>query len=200
MIQLGDTTQWIQDRGDDTLRLDYDLTPDSLVWDVGAYLGDWTQAISSRYKCRVDSFEPVPDSFEALSRRVTTHVKTWCYNIGLADYTASVCISVNKDRSSTIEEKGIRVWCEMIDVFEFWRQIQSPPIDLMKINVEGGEYKIIPRMIETGMIEHVKDLQVQFHLVNTESPERYEKIAEELSKTHTCTWRYPFVWENWRLK
>ena len=200
MIQLGDTTQWIQDRGDETLRLDYDLTPDSLVWDVGAYLGDWTEAIRSRVQCKVVIFEPIDVYRKKLYDRFKGEINIFYCMGGLSDYTSKVVMYHNKDRSGVEEKTGTSTWCKMYDVYEFWRTVVFPAIHLMKINVEGDEYKIIPRMIETGMIWHVKNIQVQFHLVDTKSPERYEKIAEDLSKTHTCTWRYPFVWENWRLK
>jgi hypothetical protein len=45
----------------------------------------------------------------------------------------------------------------------------------------------------------IKEIQVQFHLVEGYQ-QMYEAIGNELNKTHCLTYRYPFVWENWRRK
>lgn len=42
-------------------------------------------------------------------------------------------------------------------------------IGLMKINIEGGEYELLERMIELGIINKVKDIQIQFHCHPIES-------------------------------
>ena len=38
-------TKWVEDKGDETLRLDYSLTEDSIVFDLGGYRGDFAEAI-----------------------------------------------------------------------------------------------------------------------------------------------------------
>ena len=53
---------WVRDNGDHTLRLDYDLNEDSIVFDVGGYRGDFTSAIFNKYNCNVYVFEPVSAS------------------------------------------------------------------------------------------------------------------------------------------
>ena len=40
---------WLQDNGDETLRLDYELTPDSMVLDLGGYRGQWASDIFDKY-------------------------------------------------------------------------------------------------------------------------------------------------------
>ncbi len=44
--------------GDNTYRVRYDLQKESVVWDVGGYVGDWTQNINDRYHSRIVIFEP----------------------------------------------------------------------------------------------------------------------------------------------
>ena len=51
--------RWKADQGDQVLRLNYHLRPDSVVMDLGGYRGDWAHEIHSRYRCRVHVFEPV---------------------------------------------------------------------------------------------------------------------------------------------
>ena len=56
--------KWFADRGDQTLRLEYpELTSDSIVFDLGGYLGDFSAAIVERYNCKIYIFEPHPEYF-----------------------------------------------------------------------------------------------------------------------------------------
>lgn len=73
-------------------------------------------------------------------------------------------------------------------------------IDLMKINIEGGEYELIEHFIEKEFIKEIRDIQVQFHGFVPDAGVRMKKIQEELKKTHFLTYQYEFVWENWRRK
>ena len=44
---------WYQENQDDTLRVDYDLNSNSLVFDLGGYKGDWSDEIAARYCCNI---------------------------------------------------------------------------------------------------------------------------------------------------
>jgi hypothetical protein len=72
--------------------------------------------------------------------------------------------------------------------------------DLLKINIEGGEYEVLPRLISTGVIKGVDNLQLQFHKLGPESESQMTAIQLQLSMTHELTWRYRWVWENWKRK
>ena len=41
--------RWINDSGDQTLRLTYDLSPGSVVVDAGGYVGQWAEDIHKKY-------------------------------------------------------------------------------------------------------------------------------------------------------
>jgi hypothetical protein len=72
-------------------------------------------------------------------------------------------------------------------------------IALLKLNVEGAEYELLNHIIDAKLHRRIRNLQVQFHQIEDEPfEELYGAIASKLSETHTLTWRYPFVWENWR--
>ena len=71
---------------------------------------------------------------------------------------------------------------------------------LLKMNIEGGEYEVLPRLIETGLILAVDNLQIQFHPIDSQSPGRMKAIQLALEKTHELTWRYQWVWENWKRR
>src|SRR5262245_42140527 len=50
--------------GDMTLRMTYDLSPDSVVLDLGGYHGAWAVEIMARYCCHIHIFEPCPQFME----------------------------------------------------------------------------------------------------------------------------------------
>jgi len=60
-----------------------------------------------------------------------------------------------------------------------------------------GEYELLEKLIETGLIGIFENVQVQFHDVAPDSHSRMERIQKALGKTHTPTYQYEFVWENW---
>ena len=73
-------------------------------------------------------------------------------------------------------------------------------IDLMKINIEGGEYEFLEYLLDTGLAVKIKNVQVQFHDFVPNAETRTKSIQERLSQTHSLTYQYEFVWENWRVK
>jgi FkbM family methyltransferase len=73
-----DSKFWTLHNGERTLRLDYDLSEDSLVMDVGSYIGQWTGDIYNKYKCNILAFEP---SREFYSMGLETFIKNDPMNI-----------------------------------------------------------------------------------------------------------------------
>jgi hypothetical protein len=60
---------------------------------------------------------------------------------------------------------------------------------------------VLEALIAANLLHLFKDIQVQFHdFVIPNAKARMEEIQTALSKTHTLTYQYEFVWENWTLK
>ena len=59
--------------------------------------------------------------------------------------------------------------------------------------------KLIERLIEQKMLSSIKNLQVQFHRFIPDCDIRRSKIHKELSKTHTLSWNYDWIWESWTI-
>jgi predicted transcriptional regulator len=53
-------------------------------------------------------------------------------------------------------------------------------------------------MIELALHQRVRDLQIQFHNFVPDAEKRAEAITRQLSATHELTYKFYFVWENWR--
>lgn len=192
--------QWFRTRGDDTLRLLYPLTAESVVLDVGGYQGDWAGRIVDRYDPYVFIFEPVPEFFSSIRERFVRNSKVRVFNFGLADRDSQEEISLLQDGTSLYRQGDHRVLVAVRDIDSFLREEGIEAIDLIKINIEGDEYRLLPRMIEKHIVTRCGDIQVQFHADYPDAARRREHIRQRLSETHSLTYDYPMVWENWRRK
>ena len=191
---------WRLRRGEATFRLDYDLSPDSLVFDVGGYRGQFTQQIATRFDCRIHVFEPVDGYCREIRNNLGGNPKIVVNNFGLSDRTEAQLISVDEAASTTTRREGQLERIQLVDIHEYVSSIGAESIDLIKINIEGGEYALLSRMHETGLIARCRDIQIQFHDFVPDAYARREKLREMLSNTHKLTYDYYFIWENWRLK
>ena len=69
----------------------------------------------------------------------------------------------------------------------------------MKINIEGSEYDLMESLILKKNHLLVDNFQIHFHdFVIENAKERMKNIQLDLSKSHTTTYKYEFVWENWK--
>jgi FkbM family methyltransferase len=195
--------KWFKDAGDVTLRLQYDLGPQSVVFDVGGYYGEWASHIFSAYLCRVNIFEPVHEYALRIEKRFKNNKNITVHHFGLAGKTQQAMISILKDSSSIYrvsdEEKTEAI--ELVSIGDFIREKKFTHIDLMKINIEGGEYELLEYLLSSGLTKIIDNLQVQFHeFIVKDYAERMVKIQKALSRTHRLTYQYRFVWENWQKK
>lgn len=192
--------QWFQEEGDKTFRLDYDLNESSIVFDLGGYEGQWASDIFAKYCCFIYVFEPVQAFADKITLRFKSNSKIFIYNFGLSDQTKNCAISIDQDSSSIFVREGNVEKVKLVEAKEFFGDKNIQEVDLMKINIEGGEYDLLEYLIATDLIKSVKNIQVQFHDFMPNAEERMKSIQSRLSKTHKLTWQYPFVWENWQLK
>jgi len=193
---------WFRKNGDTNLRVNYNLDENSLVLDVGGYKGDWTSSIFNRYKCTIFIFEPVKSFYNIISERFQDNKKIQIYNFGLGTRDTTMAISLSNDASSFHQESGTstKEFCKIIDIDKFFLKNNLKHIDLIKINIEGGEYELVEKIIQSGLVERIENLQIQFHNFIPGAFGKRKKIQEALTNTHKLTYNYPFVWENWRKK
>lgn len=197
---LREAKRWFRDRGDETLRLDYPLTPESCVVDLGGYVGEWAHEIHKRYGCQVHIFEPHPRFSDECEQRFSCIPNVTVHKYGLSDANGSFNISDNNDASSFLSAgaKGQLIKCEVRNAQEALSEIGLTHIDLLKINIEGGEFQVLPNLINSSWINRIKFLQIQFHTVGDFKINR-DKIRRYLSLTHRESWCYEFVWEGWEI-
>ena len=188
---------WLRVRGDETLRVEYDLAQSSVVFDVGGYQGQWASEIYARYRCRVHVFEPVPEFADRIRARFVRNPDIEVYAFGLSGTTGRATVSLALDRSSTLRSAGEMREIDVVGIGEFLARHPVPRIDLMKINIEGGEYDLLDAMLSAGLADRVHAFQIQFHDFVDRADERMADIQRRLSVTHRAAYQFPYVWEGW---
>ena len=190
--------KWSDDNGDKTLRLNYSLDEQSIVFDVGGYEGEFAQRIYDKYGCSIYIFEPVRQFYDNIVKRFSGNKKIKVYHCGLGPENSVKYIALNQDGSSIYGKRiGKKERATIVDIFDIIAANNIREIDLIKINIEGGEYDLLNRMIEKNLVSLCNNIQIQFHNVFSDAREKRERIRKILCETHRLTYDYFFVWENW---
>ena len=198
---LVEAAKWFKDKGDETLRLNYPaLNKSSIVFDLGGYVGDFAQQINDKYGCKVYLFEPHPKFYETCVERFSNNENIIPFNYGLSDTEGEFFLSDSVDGSSFLNpdhrgKGGLN--CQLREILSVVDDLDIKKIDLMKINIEGGEYPLLLHIAKENRLDLVKEYQIQFHNFIQDAVPMRDSIVESLSKTHKRTWCYTFVWENW---
>lgn len=191
---------WFAVDGDNTLRLEYPLKENSIVFDLGGYKGQWTSDIFSKYCCNIYVFEPVTAYYKAIKKRFQHNKKIRVFPFGLAEENKKVILGVDENSSSMFKGNCVREVATLHNFKDFLSAHQISNIDLIKINIEGAEYDLLDSIINEGLQFCITDIQVQFHDFVPDAEKRMKGIQKILEETHEMTWQYPFVWENWRIR
>ncbi len=194
---MPDFDRWFVDRGDATLRFNYQINPTDVVLDCGAYHGAWSRQIYDRFHCKIIAFEPIKAYYD-LTVQTLANTGAVVYHAGIGSTNIVCDISVHDDASSIMTHLGQQEQIRIVSIDDIIREHSLSKIRLMKINIEGAEYDLLDYMIDTAIINRVEDIQVQFHSFVTNSEERRQQIRDRLRRTHHLTYDYEFVWENWR--
>ena len=180
-------------------RVKHNLNKDSIVFDMGAYVGNYVESIYKRYGCNVYAFEPVERFYKILKLRFENDEKIKIFNSGFDIEEMTKFISEDGDGSSLYTNEN-KVLAKFIVFEDFLKENLIEKIDLLEMNIEGSEYDILPHIISSGTIKKISILQIQFHdnIDNWKSMKK--EIVKELKKTHKKKWGYPYVFDCWVLK
>lgn len=196
-VQVIRVAAWNRSGGNEQLFSDLDLGAGSLVVDVGGYRGDWSAEIFARYAPTIHVLEPVPDFVCHLRRRFSRNPKIEVHPIALGATTDRTEIFVQADGSSVHRQGGGAIAIDVIRASEFLRPLARNGIDLLKLNIEGAEFDVLTDLADSGLIERVRTLQVQFHDFVPEAARKMKDLQDRLSKTHRPRFAFEFVWEMW---
>lgn len=178
----------------DKRALEWDISAESVVYEVGAYQGRWALQMARRYNPQLYCFEP-----QEWAARVCCAV--------LEPYTAQVFQFGLGDRDARLPmarygtdgcEMGVGgdVFGRIRDIVAVVRELKTPDIDLMLINIEGGEFALLPHMLRNGIIP--RQLMVQFH--DYGNPQPQIEARKLLAEQYVALWDYGTVLSAWRRK
>ena len=194
--------KWFSDKGDQTHRLNYQLNAESIVFDLGGFQGDFAAAINEKFGCKVYLFEPVHNSYLKCVKRFEGNSQVVCFNYGLSSKNGrfNIGLAENSSSFSSPHAQGEMEEVQLKSIVECINELDVKEIGLLKINIEGGEFEVLPAIIESGDINKVISIQIQFHNFVDNAETLRADIQARLKETHQQTWDYYFIWENWERK
>lgn len=185
--------------GGKELLYDLPVSTNELVIDAGGFEGDWTSKMLVQYGCRSEVFEPIPAYADNLQRLFRENAMVQVHAAALGGSTRITSFSVASDGSSEFLSKGgsSSIEVEVKDIHGYIESLRDKIIACLKLNIEGGEYEVLERLIELCQTWRFKSFLIQFHKQPEGWEERYIKITTRLRETHNLDWCYPMVWEKW---
>ena len=177
-------------------QLDYPLSSESIVVEVGGWRGEWATKIAELYDPWILIFEPIHEYYEACLKRFENNSKVAVVHEGLGSADSKGVISKMEQASSLFLTSSMMESVEIDDA-----AFALPPVvDLLSLNCEGAEFRILPRLIETGRVRDVVNVQIQFHKLYMDADTHRDLIREKLALTHSESWCVPWGWESWRRR
>jgi len=190
--------RWQKDNASLAFYLSHPLDRSSIVFDVGGYTGKFAQMILHRYDCHLFVFEPVTEFFIQLAKRVPPSPRVQLFNYGLGANTSEVRMKLNDNSSKVLDGGSTGISIQIVSFKDFVTQHNVRHIDLLAMNIEGGEYELLEHMLSYDLHMICRNIMIQFHGKSNDNRLRREAIQSRLSQTHFLTFQYKYFWENWR--
>ena len=148
-----------------------DVPKNAIVLDVGANIGAFCLFAKLNGACRVVAFEPNPEAFDILQKNIRENgfqESITAVNVAVSDMDDSlVWISQDSDPNNHIvdqeknsQENSIRV--KTISLKSLLLQYSLDHVDLMKVDCEGAEYKIIESSDEYSY-NRIESMRFEYH-------------------------------------
>lgn len=183
------------------------LTKGTLCIDLGAHLGT-VSARLVRHGLRVIAFEPDPATFERLKARLggDPNVQLIEAAAGVFDGVAelvrspkwtpeglegSMASSLLERRPSAQAKNSTKV--RVVDFLAFLDSLDEQ-VGILKIDIEGGEYDLVPSLLKSGYLKKVDHLLVETHeWIDTDKAALVNEWRAIAEKTHHPKMRFDWV-------
>lgn len=170
------------------LILEFKLPPDSNVIVVGAYRGLAMQALADLYNpAQIVGYEPQSWAAQEATERLLDYPNCQVIPFGLwpdnytglkpmGEWHTDACSFVNTGPGSRDQGTGAVMDANLaLAAIEF-----SNHIDLVVMNIEGGEYELIPYLRKHGWLRRIDRLAVQWHYGLGSDPKDDSDVLEEM--------------------
>jgi FkbM family methyltransferase len=153
----------------------------SIVFDVGANIGEYANLIRSRFKnCTIHCFEPVPQNYKILTENVQK-LDVHCHNVALGsqegililyrasgDEQGSMATAYGETITNIftfVGEVNEEIKCRVTTLDDFCGD-KMQEIDFLKIDVEGHELEVLKGATKLIKANKIKIIQFEFNEFN----------------------------------
>lgn len=138
----------------------------SVVYSFG--VGDniaWDLAMIERFGCTIHAFDPTPRAVDWI-RAQTLPSAFWFHPIGLGAHDGSQRFQLptkphDANFRPAADPLANAITAEVRRLTTITRELGHSHIDVLKIDIEGGEYAVLPDLLATGPRPH--QLLIEFH-------------------------------------
>lgn len=151
---------------------------------AGAYRGDYLLYFSQQFpSARLFGYEPQTEMFDQARRRLGRKAALFNYGLGTAKRTV-MGGRCGSDGSSALVTDGKHESWLMRDAVEVIHEI-SPALDLLVLNCEGGEWALLPYLLDEMMHHRIASIALQQH-TQFASPQRIARVLDYLREYYDC--------------
>jgi FkbM family methyltransferase len=183
----------------DALYRNLDLNQDCKVVVLGGYIGNSVSSILEYYSCEIHVLEPASEYFKVLQSRFHKIDSIFLYQVAASNFDGEISLSLDGEKTGIFQETNEQILVPCVNISDFVSS-KVGSVDLLEINIEGGEYSVLANLIETKQILNCRTLLVQFHRYRFEQNLERELIRSQLSLSHELIKNYEWVWEVWELR
>lgn len=169
------------------------ISEDDIVFDVGASVGEWSEAVLASRNVKMFAFEPLPTNFKILSTK-KKFLNFHCFNYALSDQCGTADFFyyekeaglgnffdrpilygiVGKSKKTIVEMKTLPIACQEINISY---------INFLKIDTEGCEWKILKTSEDLLQNHQIAQIQFEYGGCYTDSHATL-KETYELLRSH----------------
>lgn len=186
-----------RDGGDASTLSNLKIEPADKVLILGGYIGDSAARFLSNSNCEVVVLEPIKEYFKVLENRFRGNPRVRILNFGASNKDSTSTIYVNGQTTSEFEAFGTPEVVHLRDISKVIEEINR--VDILEINIEGGEYEVLDKLLESESVLNIRTLLIQFHTTVENHELRRANIRSRLRISHTEIFNYEYVWERWDL-
>lgn len=196
--------KWLLDGWDSILYKNLEISPEDLVLVVGAFHGDSICHWRAFHQCRVVGVEPINAFFKKAKNRFQHDEKVKIFNFGLGNQKCEKSFSLQSDATGAfLEHNNVteKQTVQIEDARWFFNYFLKEKPKVMEINIEGGEYELVPRLLESVAPGLLPDtLLIQMHKISDSDFENRNTLQVVLEANYVKKFDYPWVWERWDLR
>lgn len=140
------------------------VSPDGVVLDLGAHLGEFSEEIHKRLGCTCHALEPMPDLFAQIPER--PGIRKHRLAVAAVEGPVTLYLSGNAEGHSLLEaHHGSALGTIVVPgttLGAFFQDHGLAQVELLKVDIEGAEIAMF-RSLTPEVLSKIKQMTVEFH-------------------------------------